>query len=54
MNYIESLIILISTVTGCASISTFASLVDILLGITSSAIRLKTYVITAEIKKYKP
>ena len=42
MNYIEHLLILISTVTGCVSISAFASL-----------IRLKLCEITAGIKKYK-
>ena len=44
---------LISTVTGCVSISAFASLVGIPVGITSSAVGLKICVITAEIKKYK-
>ena len=53
MNYIENLLILISAVTGCVSISAFASLADIPVGITSSAIGLKICVITAGIKKYK-
>ena len=35
--YIKLLLILISTVTGCVSISAFASLVDIYIGIISSA-----------------
>ena len=35
LNYIEHLLIVISTVTGCVSISAFASLVDIPIGITS-------------------
>ena len=48
-NYIEYLLILTSTVTGCVSISTFVSLVVILIGIGSSAIGLKTCVLTAEI-----
>ena len=39
--------------TGCISIFTFASLVCIPIGITSSAIGLKIYAITAAIKKYK-
>ena len=53
LNYIENLLILISTVTGCASISDFGSLVGIPVGITSSAIGLKICVIIAGIKKYK-
>ena len=51
--YIEHLLILISTVTGCVSISAFASLVGISVRITSSAIGLKICVITAGFKKYK-
>ena len=42
-----------STITGCVSISDFASLVGIPIGVTSSAIGLKVCVITAEIKKCK-
>ena len=53
MNYIEHLLILSSTVTGCISISAFASLVGIPIGITSSAIGLKSCVITAGISHYK-
>ena len=44
LNYFEHLLILVSTVTGCVSISTFASLVRVSVGIT----------ITSRIKKYKP
>ena len=51
--YIEHLLILISTVSGCVSISAFASLVDILIGITSFTVELKVFVITAGIEKYK-
>ena len=50
LNYIEHLLNLISTVTGCVSISAFTSLVGILIGIMSSAIGLKLCVITAGIK----
>ena len=50
VNYIEHLLILGSTITGCVSISVFASLVGIPLGITSSAIRLKVFTITAAMK----
>ena len=53
LNYIEHFLILASTVTGCISISAFASLVGIPIGIMSSAIRLKICAITAGIKKYK-
>ena len=52
LNYIEHLLILISTVTGWVSISVFASLVGIPIGIASSAVGLKICVITAGIKKY--
>ena len=51
LNYIEHFLILGSTITGCVSISSFASLVGIPVGITSSAVVLKTWVITAAIKK---
>ena len=52
MNYIEHLLTSISTVTGCVSISAFASLFGIPIGITSSTIGLKV-LITAGIKKCK-
>ena len=45
--------VLVSTVTGCVSISAFASLVCVPFGITSSAVGLKICAITAGIKKYK-
>ena len=51
--YIEHFIILASTITGCISISAFASLIGIPIGITSSAIGLWIWAMTAEIKKYK-
>ena len=53
LNYIEHFLILASTITGCVSISAFASLVGIPIGITSSAIGLNICAITAGIKKYK-
>ena len=53
LNYIEHLLILISTVTECVPISAFASLVGIPIGITSSVVGLKICVITAGTKKYK-
>ena len=52
-NYVEHLLILVSTVTGCVSVSTFASLVFVLVGITSSAVGIKMCAITAGVKKYK-
>ena len=54
MNYIDLLPDVISTITGCVSISAFASLVAIPIGVTSSATGLKICVITAKIKKCKP
>ena len=53
LNYIEHLLILVSTITSCVSISAFTSLVGIPIGITSSAIGLKIWVITVGWKKYK-
>ena len=52
-NYVEHLLISASAVTGCDSISAFASLVSFPVGITSSAVELKICTITAGIKKYK-
>ena len=49
LNYTEQLLILISTVTRCVSISAFACLVSIPIGITSSLTGLKVCVITAGI-----
>ena len=46
-------IFLFSVVNGCVSISAFTSLIGILIGITSSAVGLKIYAITARIEKYK-
>ena len=53
LNYIEHFLILASTINGCISISTFASLCGIPKEITSSAIKLKIYAITAGVKMYK-
>ena len=53
LNYVEHFLILASRVTGCVSISAFALLVAIPIGITSSEATIKIWVITAEIKKYK-
>ena len=53
LNYTEHLPVLASTVTGCVSISAFASLVDIPVGIASSAAEIKICAVTAQIKNYK-
>ena len=53
LNFTEHLVIFTSIVTGCVSISAFASLVAILVGIASFAVGLKICVITAGIKRYK-
>ena len=51
LNYIEHFLILASAITGCISISAFASLIGIPIGITSSAVGLKICAVTARIKK---
>ena len=53
LNYIEHFPILASGITVCISISAFAFLPDISIGITSSAIRLKLCAIVTGIKNYK-
>ena len=53
LNYIEHFLILGSNITGCVSISIFASLIGTLIGIRSSAIGLKICAITAAIEKHK-
>ena len=53
LNYFEHFRILGSAITGCVSISAFASLAVIPIGITTSAIGLKICALTAAIKKYK-
>ena len=53
LNYVEHLLILISTVTGCVSIFAFASLVCALVGITYFTVGIKICAITGGIKKYK-
>ena len=54
LNYITHLFNLAATVTGCASISDFISLVGIPVGIVSFAEEINKCAITAGIKKYKP
>ena len=53
LNYVEHLLILTLTVTGCVSVLEFASLVVSPVGIASSSVELRISVITAEIKKYQ-
>ena len=53
LNRNKQLLILASTVTGWVSISPFASLVRIPIGVTSSAIELKICAKTAQIIKKK-
>ena len=50
INYIEYFLILGFTITGCISISAFASLVDISIKVMSSAVGLKICAITARVK----
>ena len=52
ISYIEHFLILPSAITGFISISAFASLIGIPIGITSYAIGLKICAITSGIKRY--
>ena len=54
INFFEYSLVLTSIITECTSISAFAFFIGIPIGITSSAIGLKIYAITAGTKKYKP
>ena len=53
LNFIEHLLIVASTLTGCVFMSAFASLVGIAVDIASSVLRLKICARTAGIEKYK-
>ena len=53
MNYIDQSLVVIYTVAGCVSISAFASLVRIPIGIAISTTRLNICAITAGIKKFE-
>ena len=53
LNYLERFLILGPSITGCISISAFASLVGIPVGITSSSIGLKICAKTEAISRYK-
>ena len=49
LNYVEHLLILVSTITGYVSISEFSLLVCVPVGITSFAVGIKIFSITAGI-----
>ena len=53
LNYVEHLVILASNVSTCLSVSAFASLVCVPVGITVSAVGLKFCSIAIALKKYK-
>ena len=53
LNYIEHVLILTFSITGCISTSAFASLFGIPVGTTSSEIELKICAIAAGIRKVK-
>ena len=52
LNYTEHLLVLVSTVNGCVSISAFASLVGIPIGTASSEVGIKYCAVSTGIKKY--
>ena len=52
LNYMEHVVILASTITGCILISAFASLIGIPIAIKNSTIGLKICAIAAGIKNY--
>ena len=54
LNNVEHLLILVLIVTGCVSISEFASLVCVPVRITSCDVGTKIYAVPAGIKTYKP
>ena len=53
LNYVKHLLIIVSIVIGFVSISAFASLVCVPVGLTNSAVGIKICAITTAIKKYK-
>ena len=53
LNFVNDLLILASTGTICVSFSAFASLVCLLVVITSLVVGIKLFAMTAGIKKYK-
>ena len=53
MTIFEQLLILVSVIIGCVSVSALALLVNILVGIANSLVLFKTCAIAAGINKYK-
>ena len=53
LNYFEHFVVFVSSVKDCISISVFASLASVSVGIASSAVGLEICAITAGTKKYK-
>ena len=53
LNYVENLLVLSSTITGCVPVSAFTLLVAISVGISSFAVGINICAITAGVKKYK-
>ena len=53
LNYFELFLVFVSAVSGCVSISAFALLVIVIVGIANSPVGLKIFAITAGIKKCK-
>ena len=53
LNYVENLLILSLAITACISISAFAWLVCVSVGITSSAMGIQICAINAGVEKYK-
>ena len=53
MNCFEHVLVFVSAVIGCLSISAFASLVGVTVDIASYAVGLQIWAITAAIKKFK-
>ena len=53
LNYVKHLVLLVSTITGCVSISALASLVYVPVGITNFGVGWKICAITPGVKKYK-
>ena len=53
LNYVKQLVVLVSTVAGCVSVSVFPSLIPLPVFITSFAVAVKICAINAGIKNYK-
>ena len=53
LNYFEHFLVFVSAVSGCFSISAFASLVGVPVGIASSTVELKICTLNVGIKNYR-